>query len=328
MELFEFTELPVNFLSASSITIGNFDGVHLGHREIIGEAVKRAKRLDIPSVVVTFEPHPREVIFKGRRVPAIIPFSERMTLISEIGVDFLVKVDFTEEFAELTADDFLSDIQKKLHPKAIVIGHDFRFGKGREGDEEFLVEAGQARGFLVHSVPAYNMKNEPISSTRIRALIEDGDVRTAKKLLGAPFHVEGKVIRGHGRGRDLGFATANLNWEAELIPPDGVYAVVAYLDGKRCPAVVNIGTNPTFDDKVLSIEAHVLGFSGDIYKQQIRLAFYERLREEIKFKGPKELIEQIKKDVSNTREILTREMGESLFIGIPDLSAENGENIP
>ena len=328
MELYEFSALTDNFLSASSITIGNFDGVHLGHREIIGEAVKRAKRLDIPSVVVTFEPHPREVIFKGKRVPAIIPFSERMTLISEIGVDILVKVNFTQEFAGLTADEFISDIQKKLHPKVIVIGHDFRFGKGREGDEDFLLEAGQARGFLVHSVPAYKMKDKPVSSTRIRDLIEEGDVHVAKKLLGAPFHVEGQVIRGHGRGRNLGFATANLNWEAELIPPDGVYAVVAYLGGKKYPAVVNIGTNPTFDDKVLSIEAHVLGFSGDIYKQQIRLAFYKRLREEIKFKGPKDLIEQIKIDVSNTRRILTREVGEGLFIGIPNLEAENGENIP
>jgi riboflavin kinase / FMN adenylyltransferase len=325
MELFEFSALPVNFLTASSITIGNFDGVHLGHREIIGEAVKRSRRLDIPSVLVTFEPHPREVIFKGKKIPAIIPFSERANLIAEIGVDFLVKVNFTEEFSNLTADEFLLDVQQKLHPKVIVIGHDFRFGKGREGDEEFLLEAGQSRGFLVHSVPAYNMKNEPISSTRIRGLIEEGDVHVARKLLGAPFHVEGDVIRGHGRGRELGFATANLNWEAELIPPDGVYVVVAYLDGKRFPAVVNIGTNPTFDDKVLSIEAHVLGFSGDIYNQKIRLAFFERLRGEIKFKGPEELIKQIKKDVADTREILAREVGEALFIGVPNPEASSGE---
>ncbi len=316
MKIMEFNAVPDGHYKASSVTIGNFDGVHLGHRAIVGRAIGHGRALDVPSVVITFDPHPREVLSPGKKVPAIIPFSERARLISEMGASLIVKVEFTREFAERTADEFLVDLQRKLNPKMIVIGHDFRFGKGREGDEAFLTEAGKNRGFAVESVPAVLIRNKPVSSTRIRSLIQAGNLRRAKSLLGEPFHVEGRVVKGRGRGKDLGFATANLKWEAELIPPDGVYAAVAHWNGHRYPAVVNIGDNPTFGDGTLAIEAHVMGFEGDLYQKDLRLAFYYRIRGEIKFKSPKALVSQIKKDVIKAREILAEEAGEDLFLNI------------
>ncbi len=317
MEILNFNEAPQGFLRASSVTIGNFDGVHIGHRAIIKQVLEFAAEHNVPSVVMTFDPHPREVIYKGQEVPAIVTFSERARLIGELGVDYLVKVDFTPEFASCEAEWFVEEVVYKLSPSLMVVGHDFRFGKGRKGDAELLEKAGRRYGFSVVSVPAIKVLGKPVSSTRIRGLVQAGEMGRAHLLLGEPFNIRGKVIPGHGRGKDLGFATANLSWENRLVPPDGVYAAVACWDGNRCPAVVNIGANPTFNDQVVSIEAHIMGYSGDLYEREIRVALYQRLRGEIKFDSPEALSRQIKKDVQNTRQILIDEAGEDLFAGLP-----------
>jgi riboflavin kinase/FMN adenylyltransferase len=316
MKIEKFQDLPDDFLSASAVTVGNFDGVHVGHREIIRRVSGHAQKLGAPAVVVTFDPHPREVLFPGQKVPAIIPFSERVRLISDLDVDLLARVEFTREFADRTADDFIATLVKKFHPRAVVIGHDFRFGKDREGDEAFLKEAGAVHSFTVEVVGAVEVGGKPVSSSRIRGMIQAGEIRRVRKLLGSPFHVEGEVVEGRGRGRGLGFSTANLKWDAELIPPDGVYAAVAFWNDRRYPAVVNIGNNPTFGDEGKSIEAHVMGFSGDLYEKRVRLAFIRRLRGEIKFESAEALAEQIKKDVERARIEISAEAGPDLLNGI------------
>jgi len=315
MEVLDFETIPPGQLAASALTIGNFDGVHLGHRAIIAKVLAHAARLQAPAAALTFQPHPREVIFRGQRVPAILPFSERARLIAELGVALLVKVNFTPAFAGRTAADFVSDLVAKFHPGMVVIGHDFRFGQGREGDENFLRQAGSRLGFSVEAVPAVEVEGKPVSSSRIRALIQAGEMRRVRRLLGAPFPLEGEVAPGHGRGKGLGFATANLRWSAELIPPDGVYAAVAEAETERFPAVVNIGTNPTFGDQAVSIEAHLLGFQGELYSRRLRLAFYHRLRGEIKFSSAEALVAQIREDVDRAKEILRAEAGAGLFAG-------------
>ena len=310
MEIKDFDAIPNHYLPASAVTVGNFDGVHVGHREIIRMVLNHAKMLSAPSAVITFEPHPREVIFRGQPVPAIIPLAERARLIAELGIDLLGKVNFTHAFAAQGAEEFISAMAQKLTPKVVVIGHDFRFGKDREGDEDFLRAAGARYGFEVEVVPAVEVDGKPVSSSRIRGLIQAGEMRRVRKLLGAPFHVVGEVISGHGRGRDLGFATANLKWEAKLIPPDGVYAAMAYWNDHDCPAVVNIGDNPTFGDSHVSIEAHLMGFTGDLYQKRLRIALLKRLRGEIKFNSPQALTEQIKLDVTQARDELIAEYGD------------------
>jgi len=322
MEIIDFDAAPTDFLKSSTVTIGNFDGAHLGHRAIIGKALERARVHKAPVVVVTFQPHPREVIHRGEIVPAIVPFSERARLISEMGVDCLLKVEFTPQFAEQAAEEFISKVVDKVHPKVVVIGHDFRFGKGREGDEDFLERIGKRLGFSVDSVPVIEVAGEAVSSTRIRSLVQEGDLKQANKLLGAPFSIEGAVVRGRGRGKSIGFATANLRWQTSLIPAEGVYAAVAYWNGNRFPAVVNIGDNPTFGDQELSMEAHVIGFSGDLYSKFIRLGFHRRLRGEIKFDSAEALAAQIKNDVARAREVLIADTGEDLFAKVEKAGSE------
>ncbi|HUT54286.1 MAG TPA: bifunctional riboflavin kinase/FAD synthetase [bacterium] len=310
MEIKEFNSIPENFLDASAVTVGNFDGVHVGHRAIIGAVRGHARRLGAPSVLITFDPHPREVIFRGQQVPAIIPFKERTRLIAELGVDLLVKVNFTPEFAKRTAGEFVADVAAKLHPRAVVIGHDFRFGKDREGGENFLRDEGKEHGFELEVVAAVEVDGKPVSSSRIRGLIQAGEMRRVRRLLGAPFSLEGEVVAGHGRGKGMGFATANLKWEALLIPPDGVYAALAYWNGHCYPSVVNIGNNPTFGDQGVFIEAHIMDFSGDLYQKRLRIALCRRLRGEIKFSSVDALARQIKEDVKRAREELKEECGD------------------
>lgn len=321
MEVKEYEKVPERLLAASAVTIGNFDGVHLGHRAIIGRVLEHARFLGVVSAVVTFDPHPRQVIFRGQAVPAIIPFTERARLFGALRVDYLFKVNFTPEFSRRSAGEFLEDLFRKLRPRMVVIGHDFRFGRDREGDFEFLQKRGAVHGFQVEAVPAVEVDGRPVSSSRIRALIQAGEIRRANRLLGSAFAVEGEVVPGHQRGKLLGFATANLRWNADLIPAEGVYAAVAQWNDHSSPAVVNIGFNPTFHDTELSLEAHLLNFQGDLYQKRVRLFFYRRLRGEIKFNSPEELIAQIRRDVQQAREVLAAEGA------VPPSSGHGGEQL-
>jgi len=306
MKILQLSGINNNRLRASALTIGTFDGVHRGHRAIFARLLGQAKKLGVPTVAITFDPHPREVVGKQNHVPDIVPFAERIRLIGELGVDYLVWERFTLRLARRSPKNFMDEVVAKLHPRVMVVGHDFSFGKGREGDEEWLREYGREHEFGVIALKPVKAGRETVSSSLIRTLIGRGEMERGRRLLGLPFTIAGRVIHGHHRGRKLGFSTANLHWQAALIPPDGVYVARVEWQGNWYPALANIGTNPTFHDEKLAFEVHLLDFHRNLYGQTLRVAFLKRLRPEMTFRSSEALIRQIKRDVAAGRRYLER----------------------
>jgi riboflavin kinase/FMN adenylyltransferase len=313
MEPIKYSDLKPDQYSASAMTWGMFDGVHLGHQKILRTLLEQARTKNLPAIAMTFEPHPREVLGISPHVPDIIPLSERCRLIKAMGVDALILIEFTREFANKTADEFLGELIIKLHPEFMVIGHDFRFGRGREADGAWLRTRKKEHRFQLIIVPAVTVSGEVVSSSRIRNSIQSGDMEKAALLLGRPFSVEGQVIHGHHRGKKMGFATANLRWNAELIPRTGVYVAKAEFpqksggDARDYPAVVNVGFNPTFGDDKIAIEAYLLDFDGDLYQKRVRISFLRRLRDEMKFDSVEALTARIRDDVAQARRYMGRD---------------------
>lgn len=297
-------------LDRSWLTIGSFDGVHLGHQQIIHSLVKGARKAGVPSVVVTFFPHP-QFILRGESRPYYLTLPDkRAQLLAELGVDFVFTYPFDQRISQLSAWEFISDLFEGFHFKELLIGYDFALGKDREGDSQRLQEIGEDLGYNVQVIPPYEVDGELVSSSRIRGLIRAGEVLSAKTLLGREFSIGGRVIKGDNRGKSLGFATCNLEVPSEVVNiKGGVYASRALVNGEIWPAVTNIGFRPTFGEDLSSprIEAHLMGFSGDLYGQKVELFFVERLRDEMKFSDVNDLITQIEQDVIRTRRILSQE---------------------
>ncbi len=291
------------------VTIGNFDGVHIGHQALLHEVVETADRLNGKAVAITFEPHPMRVLNPDGHPALITLFEQKSELIRAAGIDVLLAIPFTRQFAGIPARDFVADVLvKRIGMTAIVIGKDYAFGKNREGNIDRLKEWGAELGYCVHVVDWIQGPQNGglrISSTKIRELIVDGDMDRANKLLGRHYQVRGEVAHGRNRGgRLLGFPTANITLQDELCPKTGVYAVTVEVDRALHQGVANIGYSPTFDDHVFTIEVHLLDFDRNIYGKKIRVNFIERLRDEIRFSGLDQLSEQIKLDVLKAREIL------------------------
>jgi len=289
------------------VTIGVFDGVHRGHQATIGQAVARAKELDVSSVVVTFDPHPAEVVRPGSH-PAVLTEADRKAeLIEALGVDVLCVIPFTPEFSRLPAEEFAHDVLvEHLHAAVVVVGENFRFGYRAQGDVELLTRLGRTFGYAVESAPLVSVDDVVFSSTYIRACVDAGDVRAAAAALGRPHRIEGVVVRGDQRGRQLGFPTANLLCEARAaIPADGVYAAWLVWRGRREMAAVSIGTNPTFSGRERRVEAFVLDFDDDLYGERVGLDFVAHLREMRRYDAVEPLIAQIAQDVADTRDILS-----------------------
>ncbi|MDY7032165.1 MAG: bifunctional riboflavin kinase/FAD synthetase [Thermodesulfobacteriota bacterium] len=287
------------------ITIGNFDGIHLGHQEIFKEVKQRALELEGDSIVYTFEPHPLNVLNSQKTVSLITSFSEKMKLIEESGIDIVICEDFTPEYASLSASQFVEDILiKKIGIRAIFVGHDYAFGKGREGNIELLKQFGKEADFEVFVVDVINIDDGPVSSTRIRDLIQRGEVKKVARFLGRDYSISGKVGKGKSRGKGLGFPTANLESVKKLFPKPGIYVVRVFLEDHTLQGVANIGFKPTFGDETLTIEVFILDFDKDIYGESISVCFVERLRDEKAFESSDELVRQIKEDVKRAREIL------------------------
>jgi len=289
------------------LTIGNFDGVHLGHQYIFDKVRREAKDKGVPSVILTFDPHPKMIIH-----PEIRPFylittlEEKLELMGRHGISACVVIKFDEAFARTTAGEFVRGILvEKLQAQKVFIGHDYTFGRGKEGNDAFLMEQGRRFGFEVEVMAAFTLNGVVVSSTLIRKAILVGEVRNARQYLGRPYSIKGKVIEGHHRGKNLGFPTANLAPEKALLPPDGVYAVKVKVDGLSLNGAMNIGTNPTFGDEKRSIEVFLLDFEGDIYGREVEVFFFDRVREERKFPSIDELVKQIALDVAKTREMLS-----------------------
>ncbi len=293
----------------SVITIGNFDGVHLGHQALFQMVIKKAGELEGTSVAVTFEPHPIRVLKQNGHPPLITLYEQKVELIEGFGLDVLICILFTRKFADLTAREFVEDILvERIGMKAIVVGEDYTFGKNREGNLDFLKSEAERFNFEVIQakwVPAPNGLSGRISSTRVRELVLAGEVDHARRLLGRYYQIRGKVMSGRDRGgKLLGFPTANILLNDELCPKMGVYAVFVECLGKRYKGVANIGYSPTFDDHQYSVEVYILNFNENIYGQKIRVNFVRRIRDEKKFSGVKELSEQIGKDVANADNLL------------------------
>ncbi|MFH1758845.1 MAG: bifunctional riboflavin kinase/FAD synthetase [Pseudomonadota bacterium] len=288
------------------LTIGNFDGVHLGHQRIFRRVKEKAREIGGESIVYTFEPHPVELLAPERKPLLITPLREKLRLIEEEGIDVAICANFSPRFASQTPEDFVQDIlYDQIKIRQLFVGHDYTFGKDRRGNIAMLINLGKKLGFSVEVVEAVRVAGAVVSSTRIRELVQKGEMPEAAKMLGRNYPLSGKVIRGHGRGsKQLGFPTANLKPEGDLFPQPGIYATWTYYEGRKYAGVANLGWNPTFHDQKFSIEVHILNFDRDIYGQLLRLEFVERLRDEITFRGPEELIVQIKKDISQAKNIL------------------------
>ena len=288
------------------LTIGNFDGVHRGHLALFEKIKKIAGNIDGQSVVMTFEPHPIKVVKPGNGPPLITPIEQKLKLISDAEIDVILCLPFTLEFATIPAEVFVKDLLvDKIGIRELVVGHDYSFGKDRKGDINLLREMGNEYGFKVHIVEPIHLNETLVSSTSIRSLVQDGNLSEAKRLLGRDYQITGIVKKGMGRGgKVLGFSTANLIPVDELIPKKGVYAVKVIMGDKEHNGVCNIGINPTFGGTALSIETHVLDFSGDILGQNFTIRFIRRLRDEKTFSGKDELAKQIENDIVLAREIL------------------------
>ena len=293
------------------ITIGNFDGVHIGHQALFHEAIEKAEAIGGTSVAMTFDPHPLRVMKQNNHPPLITLFEQKSELIERTGIDVLICVPFTHEFAAQSAEQFVRDLLvQKIGMKAIVVGQDYSFGKNRQGDLDLLKSFGPEYGFEVIVagwIKSARALAERISSTRIRQLVTDGRMEQAEKMLGRNYQIRGKVVAGRDRGgKLLGIPTANINLHDELCPKTGIYAVTVECEGKQHRGVANIGYSPTFEDHEFTVEVHILDFSANIYGKQIRVNFIKRIRDEIKFSNISELIDQIKLDIAAAREILKK----------------------
>jgi riboflavin kinase / FMN adenylyltransferase len=290
------------------LTIGVFDGVHRGHRDIIQRLTSGAHAKGSPAVLLTFEPHPASVL-SGQEIKCLTTPEERAELAGALGVDIVITQPFTRELAASTAMEYMTRIKQTLDLKHLLVGYDFALGKGREGSPNRLAEIGRELDYDVEVIHAVSDESGVISSTEIRKLVATGNVSEASQLLGYHYPLGGKVIRGAGRGRTINFPTANVDYPTRKVTPsNGIYACWAHLGHEKFMAATNIGFNPTFtpDRQTPSLEAYLLDFDRDIYGEHIKLEFVSRIRNELKFNSVQALIWKIQEDVDKTRELLTK----------------------
>lgn len=291
-------------INCSIVTLGNFDGIHIGHQRLLGRLAKRAKAKGCPSVVYTFEPHPLKVVASHKSPLLIVDIADKEAIIGSLGADYLVFARFTREFAATHPREFARKVLVKgLRAKEVWVGAGFSFGRQRSGTVEYLKTLGEEFGFKVFAVAPYKKGGQTVSSSRVRELIKAGDVKGAASLLGRNYSMKGRVARGNAIGNTIGFPTANLKITSELVPADGVYAAYTVIDEKKYNAVVNVGAAPTFGKRARVVEAHILGFRKNIYNKKIAVAFIKRLRDEKKFSGKDALVSQIKKDIEKAEKL-------------------------
>jgi riboflavin kinase/FMN adenylyltransferase len=288
------------------VTIGVFDGVHRGHQALIGHALRRARDLGLPLVLVTFDPHPSEVVRPGSHPPVLTPVARKAEIVEDLGVDAFCVLPFNTEFSRMPPDEFVHVVLvERLHAAAVVVGQNFRFGHKAAGDLDQLRTLGSKFGFSTEGVGMLRDDDVTLSSTFVRSSIDAGEVGQAAKALGRPHRIDGIVVRGEGRGRQLGYPTANVHTDRHVaIPADGIYAGWAVLRRKRLPAAISVGTNPTFEGKQRTVEAFILDFDEDIYGVELGVEFVERIRGMEKFDSVDALVEQMGVDVERTRKML------------------------
>lgn len=303
------------------VTIGAFDGLHVGHQHLIHKLVRHAREVDSLSAVVTFHPHPRSVLRPWLGPKVLTTPGDKAALLEQMGLDILVLLSFTHAMAQTPAADFVRMLSDRLRMAELWVGKGFALGRGREGKVPALRLMGAEFGFQVHIIEPITFDGKVISSTRVRELLAEGQVAEAQRLLGRPYTLAGEVITGARRGRCLGFPTANLAVRAErAVPPNGVYAAYAAIDAERWPAVVNIGERPSFNTGQTAIEVHVIGYQGDLYGQDLVIGFVERLRPERRFDDICELVKQIARDVDQARQLLAADQDK--------VQEDDGQRVP
>jgi len=291
------------------LTLGVFDGLHLGHQLIVRTVVERARAIGAVPTVITFDPHPRAVLHPESAPPLLQTLDQKVEGFGVLGIEQTIVIRFTPEFSMIRAEDFLRDVVKeRLHAKEVYLGRGFAFGHNREGNIELLRRVSKDLGFIADEVPEVQLRNQRVSSSRIRQLLTDGNVNLARRLLGRPYGVEGLIERGAQRGATLGFPTANLHPHNRVIPRNGVYVTGALIDGQWRRSVTNVGLRPTFgSDTEPSVETFVMDWAGDLYGDVLRVRFLHRLRDERKFSSVNELTAQIQKDVRRAQSYFARQ---------------------
>jgi len=306
VRIIDDTQFSRGDFASPTMTIGSYDGLHLGHQKILDQVISRAKSRGGEALVLTFEPHPAQVFSPESKIPLITPYRKKMMLLEQLGVDVTINLPFTKDVYTMSAKEFVEEIVvKKIGPRAVIVGFNFTFGKGRKGNVEDLERLGKIYGIEVHVTPPFRLDNKVVSSTRIRALIMQGNIREANRMLGRHFFILAKVIHGHARGRKLGYPTANLERAEDLYPKAGVYAAYVTVDNETYRGAVNIGTKPTFGDEDFSIETFVFDYKGNLYGKELTVSFVDRLRDEQRFPSPEALVQQMEKDIERSKEILT-----------------------
>lgn len=289
---------------ASVVTIGNFDGVHLGHQQLIETVVREAHHFGVPGVVYTFHPHPVKVLHPERPTHRLFDLKDQQEQFEKKGIDLVILENFTEDFSKVSPQTFLDHyIYSRLRPKTLVVGHDFSFGMGREGNIPFLEEYCAQKEIRLIIIPPFKKDNMVVSSSLIRENLRSGDVETANELLGRTYYLRGPVEHGFKRGRTIGVPTANVHPDVEFVPRHGVYCTTVVYKGKCYPSIANIGVNPTFVNKGVQIktEVHIFDFNEDIYGQEIEIYLHHFIRDERKFTGIEELKSQIQDDMNFAR---------------------------
>ncbi len=287
------------------LTVGVFDGVHLGHQALIGRVMELARQRGLLSGVITFKSHPLAVLAPEEHPTYLTTLKQRLTLLRELGADVLVALTFTPEVSQLSAREFVALLHEHLRMRGLVVGPDFTLGRGREGTRSVLKALGGEKGFFVEAAPPLVLDDQVVSSTAIRRALAQGDMLAARRFLGRPFSLEGPVVSGAARGQRLGYPTANLAVdELHALPPDGVYAARAFVGGEGHAAAVYVGRRPTFGEAQRWVEVFLLDFQGDIYGRELKVDFLERLRPDMTFPNPEALRAQIKADVDQIRAVL------------------------
>jgi riboflavin kinase/FMN adenylyltransferase len=307
MRLFHGTD-NAKIARPTVLTLGVFDGLHLGHQLIMKTIVERARATGAVPTVITFDPHPRALLHPESAPPLLQTFDQKIEALGVLGIEQTIVIHFDQSFAQIRAEDFLrAVIADRLHAREVYLGCGFAFGHGREGNIELLRSVSQSLGFLADEVPELRLRGRRVSSSRIRELLQQGRVNLARRMLGRPYGVEGRVVRGAGRGAPLGFPTANLHPQNRVIPRNGVYVTATLIDGQWRRSVTNIGTRPTFGSaNESSVETFVMNWSGDLYGDVVRVRFLHRLRAEKKFGSIDELKSQIERDVARAHTFFER----------------------
>src|SRR2546421_1973175 len=307
MRLFHGTE-NADISRPTVVTLGVFDGLHIGHQLIMKTVVDRARAIGAVPTVITFEPHPRAVLHPESAPPLLQTFDQKIEALGGLGIEQTIVIHFDKAFSQIRAEEFLREvIVDRLQAKEVYLGRGFAFGHNREGHIDLLRKVSSQLGFIADEVPEVQIHGERVSSSRIRELILDGQINSARRMLGRPYGVQGKVVRGDARGQKLGFPTANIDPQNRVIPQRGVYVTEILIDGQWRQSVTNVGVRPTFGDATQSsIETHVLCWSDDLYERTVRVRFLHRLRDERKFISVDELKSQIERDVARAEDYFAR----------------------